>query len=59
MDIKDSFNEKLERVFGKFSKYHTKILPGDFNAIVRKKTFSNRQLRMRVYTKLVTMMDLE
>jgi hypothetical protein len=29
---KGSFCEKLERVFDKFSKYHTKILLGDFNA---------------------------
>jgi hypothetical protein len=29
--VKDSFYEELERVFDKFSKYHTKTQPGDFN----------------------------
>jgi hypothetical protein len=31
-DLKDSFYEKLGRVFDKFPKYHMKILLGDFNA---------------------------
>jgi hypothetical protein len=40
IDDMDSFYEKLERVFDKFSKYHTKILLGDFNAkIIRKDIF--------------------
>jgi hypothetical protein len=34
VDVKDSFYEKLEHVFHKFSKYHMKILLGDFNAKV-------------------------
>jgi hypothetical protein len=34
-DVKDSFYEELERVFGKFPKYHMKILL-DFNAQVGK-----------------------
>jgi hypothetical protein len=33
-EVKDSFYEELERVFGKFLKYHMKILLGDFNAKV-------------------------
>jgi exonuclease III len=33
-DVKDSFYEELERVFDKFTKYHMKILLGDFNAKV-------------------------
>jgi endonuclease/exonuclease/phosphatase family metal-dependent hydrolase len=33
-DIKDRFNEELEQVFGKFPKYHMKMLLGDFNAKV-------------------------
>jgi hypothetical protein len=32
--VKDSFYEELEHVFDKFSKYHMKILLGDFNAKV-------------------------
>jgi hypothetical protein len=31
-DIKDSFNEESEQVFDQFSRYHMKILLGDFNA---------------------------
>jgi exonuclease III len=34
---KDSFYEKLEQVFGHFTKYHTKILSGDFNAKLGRK----------------------
>jgi hypothetical protein len=30
-DMKDSFYKKLECVFAKFPKFHTKILLGDFN----------------------------
>jgi hypothetical protein len=33
-DVKDSFYEEAERVFGKFPKYHMKIMLGDFNAKV-------------------------
>jgi hypothetical protein len=33
-DVKDSFNEELERIFDKFPKYHMKILLGDLNAKV-------------------------
>jgi hypothetical protein len=33
-DVKGSFYEELERVFDKFTKYHMKILLGDFNAEV-------------------------
>jgi hypothetical protein len=32
--VKGSFYEEVERVFGKFPKYHMKILLGDFNAKV-------------------------
>jgi hypothetical protein len=57
-DVKDSFYEELERVFDKFPKYHMKILLGDFNVKVARKTFLNRQLGMKVYTKLVMIMEL-
>jgi exonuclease III len=33
-DVKDSFYEKLERLFDKLTKYHMKILLGNFNAEV-------------------------
>jgi hypothetical protein len=47
--VKDSFYEKLERVFDKFPKYHTKILLGDFNAkvgreVIFKPTIGNESL---------------
>jgi exonuclease III len=57
-DVKDSFYEELERVFHKFPKYHMKILLGDFNAKVGKEDILNRQLGMKVYTKLVMIMEL-
>jgi hypothetical protein len=34
IDVKDSFYEELEGVFNKFSKHHSKIVLGDFNAKV-------------------------
>jgi endonuclease/exonuclease/phosphatase family metal-dependent hydrolase len=43
-DIKDWFYETLEQVFDQFSRYHMKILLGDFNAKVGRKRwriFSN------------------
>jgi hypothetical protein len=33
--IKDNFYEEIEQVFDQFSKYHMKILVGNFNANVR------------------------
>jgi exonuclease III len=58
-DVKDSFYEKLESVFDKLSKYHMKILLGDFNAKVRREDVLIRQLGMKVYMKLVMIMELE
>jgi hypothetical protein len=40
-DVKDSLYEELEHVFDKISKYHTKILFGEFNDKVGRETFSN------------------
>jgi hypothetical protein len=39
--VKDSFYEELERVFNKFSKYHMKILLGNFNAKVGREDIFN------------------
>ena len=58
-ESKDSFYEELEQVFDHFSKYHMKILLGDFNAMWRERRFSSRQLGMRVYISIVTIMVLE
>jgi hypothetical protein len=44
-DVKDSLYEELERVFDNFPKYQMK-------------TFLNRQLGIKVYTKLVMIMEL-
>jgi exonuclease III len=57
-DVKDSFYEELECVFDKLTKYHMKILLGDFNAKVGREDIFNRQLGMKVYTKLVMIMKL-
>ena len=48
-DSKDSFYEELEQVFHHFSRYHMKILLGDFNAKVGrenifKPTIGNKSL---------------
>jgi exonuclease III len=57
-DVKGSFYEELERVFDKFPKYHMKILLGDFNTKEGREDILNRQLGMKVYTKLVIIMEL-
>jgi hypothetical protein len=58
-DTKDSFYEDPEGVFDQFPQYHMKILLGHFNAKMGSKIFLNRQLGMRVCTKLVMIMGLE
>jgi len=58
-ESKDSFYEELEQVFDHFHKYRMKILLGDFNAKVGKRIFSNRQLGMRVYIRVVIIMVLD
>jgi hypothetical protein len=55
--VKDNFYEELERVFDKFPKYHINILFGDFNAKAGREDILNRQFGMKVYTKLVMMME--
>jgi hypothetical protein len=42
-----------------FPGYHTKIILGDFKAKKRERIFSNRQLGMRVYIRIVMRMVLE
>jgi hypothetical protein len=48
-DVKDSFYEGLERVFGKFPKYHMKILSGDFSAKVGRENIFKPTIGMKVY----------
>jgi hypothetical protein len=57
--MKDRFYEELERVFNKLPKNHTNILLGEFIAKVSRDDISNRQLGMRVYMKLVLIMEVE
>jgi hypothetical protein len=40
-DVKDSFYEKLERIFDKFPKYLMEILLGNFNAKVGREDILN------------------
>jgi hypothetical protein len=56
-NVKDRFYEEPERVFDKFLKYHMKML-GDFSAKIGREDISNQQLGMRVFAKLVMIMDL-
>jgi hypothetical protein len=57
--VKDSFHEELERVFDKLPKYHIEILLGDFNEKVGREYVLNRQSGMKVYMKLVMIIELE
>jgi hypothetical protein len=58
-NVKDSFYEELERIFDKFHKYYMKFLLGISNAKVGKKDNLNRRLGMKVYTKIVMIMESE
>jgi hypothetical protein len=58
-DMKDSFYEELESIFDKFTKYHIRIMLGDLDGKVGREDILNRQLGMKVYTKLVMIMELE
>ena len=51
-DSKNSCYEELEQVFDHFPKYHKKILLGE-------RVFSNRQLGMTVYIRIVMIMVFE
>jgi hypothetical protein len=53
--VKDSFYEKLERVF--VPKYHMKILLGDFNAKVGREDIFEPTMN-EIYTKLVMTVEL-
>jgi hypothetical protein len=57
-DVKDSVYKELECIFDKF-KYHVNILLEDRKAKKAENKFLNRQLGMKVYTKVVMIMELE
>jgi hypothetical protein len=46
-------------VFDKFPKYHMNMLFGDFNAKAGREDISKLTSGMKVYTKLVMIMELE
>jgi hypothetical protein len=54
----DSLYEELQCVFDKFPKYHMKMLL-DFSAEVGSEDIFKPTVRMKGYTKLVMIMELE
>jgi hypothetical protein len=56
--IDDIQAKELENVFDKLPNYHMKIFFGDFNAKIGREDFSNQRLGMKVYTKLLIIMEL-
>jgi len=58
-DSKGSFNDELEKVFYHFPKCHIKILLADLNAGGGGRIFSNRQLGMKTYIKILMFMVLK
>jgi hypothetical protein len=57
--VKYSFYEKLQCIFNKFPKYHTKILFGDLNAKVGREDNFNPTIGNEVYMKLIKIMEIE
>jgi hypothetical protein len=49
----------MKCIFDKFPKYHMKVLLGDFTVNLGREDFLNQQLAMKVYTKLIMIMELE
>jgi hypothetical protein len=58
-ETKDNLYKELELVFEQFPNYHMKVLLGILVPVYLEKIFSNQQLGMRVYTKLIKIMGLE
>jgi hypothetical protein len=58
-DLKDSFYDELEHIFNKFPKCNKKILLREFNAKVGREDFLKWQFGMKVYIKLVMIIQLE
>jgi len=56
---RDSVYEGLEQVFNHFHMYHMKIVLRGFSAKFGEGIFSNKQLGMRVYIRMVIIMVLE
>ena len=58
-DSKDSFYEELEQVFHNFSKYHMKILLGDFKKKLGREDIFKPTFGMTFYIRIVMIMVLE
>jgi hypothetical protein len=58
-DVKVSFYKTLECVFSNFLKYNMKILIGDFDAKVGKEAFLTPQYGLKIYAKLVMILEVE
>jgi hypothetical protein len=58
-DMKDSFCRELECAFSKFPKCSMKILLRDVSAKVGREDLFRPTVGMRVYTRLVMIMELE
>jgi hypothetical protein len=56
--VKDSFYEEEERVFSIFPAHTMNILLQEFNAKVGREDILNRQFGLKVYTKLVMIVEL-
>ena len=56
-DSKDSLYEELEQGFDHFPRYHMKILLGILMRKWGERIFSNRQLGMRVYIRIIMIME--
>jgi hypothetical protein len=56
--VKERFHEELERVFDKFHRYHMTLLLGDFDEKVGREDIFKPTIEMKVYTKLVMIMEL-
>jgi hypothetical protein len=57
--MKDNFYQELECVFDKFPKCHMKILLRYSIDKVGRKDILNRQMGMKLYTKLIMVMELD
>ena len=58
-DSKDSFYEELEQVFHNFSKYHMKILLGDFNEKLVREDIFKPTFGMTFYIRIIMTIVLE
>ena len=59
-DSKDSFYEELDQVFNHYRTYCMKIHLGDYNVrLGGERIFSNWQLGLRVYIRILMIMVLE